>query len=178
MLQEENQKDKREQHDGNEESLKDVVLVPLTPFEKSTDKLPTTPPQNLQIPISIPFQDQIQKQAPKTESPKPKENIIPSFKELFLIGIKNNPIKAKNSLDKELETYDMKLIKIQSEQQNLLVKMTDLQKELEKQKQEISDLSLKLAELIKGENYSQADYIQQSINMASDKVRYINLIYI
>ena len=101
----------------------------------------------------------------KMEQKKDREVDV---KERIAEKLKDDPIKAKEVMDKELGDLDQRLITLQIKQHELLSKREGTKKELENIRIESESLFTSLGTAIKEEKYADADSLQQKINTLSE----------
>jgi len=94
------------------------------------------------------------------------------IKILFNAKLIEDPLKAQEIIVNELENYYRQCVNLQLEQQTLLSRKKEIQKEIEQQTKEIENTNKTLDELTKDEKYKEAEVIDLKLKKLKDVVFY------
>ena len=92
------------------------------------------------------------------------------IKVIFINNLKNDPLKANELLKVEIESYYRQYIGLQLEEQSLLERKKEIQKETDNQSKEIEITSNKLEELTNAEEYKEAEMVDLRLKKLKDLV--------
>lgn len=88
----------------------------------------------------------------------------------FARNLQSEPLRASKLLADELEVYYKQYISLQLEEQSLLVKKNELQKDIESRYKEIEEKTRELEELTNNEEYKEAELLDLKLKSVKDLV--------
>ena len=150
--------------------------------ETSEDGVIVPHPVNLQQEEASPPESQPEEENKETLSMKSRTNSLPQdlieHTQNMLDQVKSLlgtfPSDAKSLFYNEVSKYGQMLFALQLEQQKLLMQKEEISLEQHNRVMETESLGKLLSDLIKDDKYSEAEILQQRLNMVSQTVENIN----